>query len=270
MTPQTIATPYEDLLADVLANGAAKEDRTGTGTRSVFGRQLRFDLSESFPLITTKRVHFKSVAAELLWFLRGESNVKWLQDQGVRIWNEWADEDGELGPVYGVQWRSWPTPDGAHIDQISQVMDSLRSNPDSRRHLVSAWNVAEIQQMALPPCHVFFQFYVAEGKLSCQLYQRSADMFLGVPFNIASYALLTLMVAQQLDLQPGEFIWTGGDTHIYTNHLEQVREQLSREPYPYPKLEFASKPASLFDYTLEDFVLKDYQHHPTIKGAVAV
>ncbi|PCC32564.1 thymidylate synthase [Glutamicibacter sp. BW77] len=270
VTSQNIETPYEDLLRDVLENGTAKEDRTGTGTLSVFGRQLRFDLSESFPLITTKRVHFKSVAAELLWFLRGESNVKWLQDQGVRIWNEWADTDGELGPVYGVQWRSWPTPDGSHIDQISEVMESLRSNPESRRHIVSAWNVSEIKHMALPPCHVFFQFYVADGKLSCQLYQRSADMFLGVPFNIASYALLTKMVAAQLDLEPGEFIWTGGDTHIYTNHLDQVREQLSRDPYPYPTLEFASKPQSLFDYTLEDFVLKDYQHHPTIKGSVAV
>lgn len=270
VTSQNIETPYEDLLRDVLENGTAKEDRTGTGTLSVFGRQLRFDLSKSFPLITTKRVHFKSVAAELLWFLRGESNVKWLQDQGVRIWNEWADADGELGPVYGVQWRSWPTPDGAHIDQISEVMESLRTNPESRRHIVSAWNVSEIKHMALPPCHVFFQFYVADGKLSCQLYQRSADMFLGVPFNIASYALLTKMVAAQLDLEPGEFIWTGGDTHIYTNHLDQVREQLSRVPYPYPTLEFASKPKSIFDYTLEDFVLNDYQHHPTIKGSVAV
>lgn len=265
-----IATPYEDLLRDVLENGASKEDRTGTGTLSVFGRQIRFDLKDSFPLVTTKRVHFKSVAAELLWFLRGESNVKWLQDQGVRIWNEWADEAGELGPVYGVQWRSWPTPDGGHIDQISQLVDSLRNNPDSRRHIVSAWNVAEIQNMALPPCHVFFQFYVAEGKLSCQLYQRSADMFLGVPFNIASYALLTRMLAHQLDLEPGEFIWTGGDVHIYTNHLEQVKEQLSRDPYPYPTLSFNSKPESIFDYTLEDFSINVYQHHPTIKGAVAV
>ena len=266
----SIATPYEDLLADVRANGAAKEDRTGTGTISVFGRQIRFDLSESFPLITTKRVHFKSVAAELLWFLRGESNVSWLQEQGVRIWNEWADENGELGPVYGVQWRSWPAPDGTHIDQISQVMESLRSNPDSRRHIVSAWNVAEIQNMALPPCHVFFQFYVANGKLSCQLYQRSADMFLGVPFNIASYALLTCMMAQQLGLEPGEFIWTGGDVHIYSNHFEQVDEQLAREPYPYPRLSFARKPESIFDYTLDDFIIEDYQHHPTIKGTVAV
>lgn len=266
----SIPTPYEDLLRDVLENGVLKEDRTGTGTHSVFGRQIRFDLSESFPLITTKRVHFKSVALELLWFLRGESNVTWLQNQGVRIWNEWADADGELGPVYGVQWRSWSTPDGQHIDQISQVVDSLRTNPDSRRHLVSAWNVAEISKMALPPCHMFFQFYVAEGKLSCQLYQRSADMFLGVPFNIASYALLTQMMAQQLGLEPGEFIWTGGDVHIYTNHIAQVTEQLSRAPYPYPQLSFARRPESIFDYTLEDFVLENYQHHPTIKGSVAV
>ncbi|MEU3331214.1 thymidylate synthase [Glutamicibacter creatinolyticus] len=266
----SIPTPYEDLLREVLENGTHKEDRTGTGTLSVFGRQIRFDLSDSFPLITTKRVHFKSVAAELLWFLRGDSNISWLQEQGVRIWNEWADQDGELGPVYGVQWRSWPTPDGGHIDQISQVVQSLSQNPDSRRHIVSAWNVAEISNMALPPCHMFFQFYVADGKLSCQLYQRSADMFLGVPFNIASYSLLTLMLAQQLGLQPGEFIWTGGDVHIYSNHLDQVREQLGRTPYPYPQLRFARTPDSIFDYTLEDFIVDNYQHHPTIKGSVAV
>lgn len=266
----SIPTPYEDLLREVLENGTHKEDRTGTGTLSVFGRQIRFDLSESFPLITTKRVHFKSVAAELLWFLRGDSNISWLQEQGVRIWNEWADQDGELGPVYGVQWRSWPTPDGGHIDQISQVVQSLSQNPDSRRHIVSAWNVAEISNMALPPCHMFFQYYVADGKLSCQLYQRSADMFLGVPFNIASYSLLTLMLAQQLGLQPGEFIWTGGDVHIYSNHLDQVREQLGRAPYPYPQLRFARTPDSIFDYTLEDFIVDNYQHHPTIKGSVAV
>lgn len=266
----SIPTPYEDLLRDVLEHGTEKEDRTGTGTLSVFGRQIRFDLSESFPLITTKRVHFKSVAAELLWFLRGDSNVRWLQDQGVRIWNEWADESGELGPVYGVQWRSWPTPDGGHIDQISELVESLRSNPDSRRHIVSAWNVAEISKMALPPCHVFFQFYVANGTLSCQLYQRSADMFLGVPFNIASYSLLTVMLAQQLGLQPGEFIWTGGDVHIYSNHLDQVREQLSRDPYPYPQLRLERTPASIFDYTLEDFSVQNYQHHPAIQGSVAV
>ena len=266
----TIQTPYEDLLKEVLANGTPKGDRTGTGTLSVFGRQMRFDLADSFPLITTKRVHFKSVAVELLWFLRGDSNTSFLRENGVKIWDEWADENGELGPVYGVQWRSWPTADGRHIDQISQVMDSLRTNPDSRRHIVSAWNVAEIENMALPPCHAFFQFYVADGKLSCQLYQRSADMFLGVPFNIASYALLTRMMANQLGLEPGEFVWTGGDTHIYTNHLEQVNEQLTREPYPYPQLRITRTPDSIFDYELDDFVIDDYQHHPTIKAPIAV
>ncbi|MCV9995506.1 thymidylate synthase [Paeniglutamicibacter sp. ZC-3] len=265
-----IQTPYEDLLRDVLANGTPKGDRTGTGTSSVFGRQMRFDLAESFPLITTKRVHFKSVAVELLWFLRGDSNTSYLRENGVKIWDEWADENGELGPVYGVQWRSWPTADGGHIDQISQVMDSLRANPDSRRHIVSAWNVAEIENMALPPCHAFFQFYVADGKLSCQLYQRSADMFLGVPFNIASYALLTCMMADQLGLEPGEFVWTGGDTHIYDNHVEQVTEQLTREPYPYPRLRITRTPDSIFDYGLDDFVIEDYQHHPTIKAPIAV
>lgn len=267
---ETIATPYEDLLRDVLANGSHKSDRTGTGTRSVFGRQLRFDLAHGFPLITTKRVHFKSIAYELLWFLRGESNVEWLRENGVTIWDEWADERGELGPVYGVQWRSWPAPDGTHIDQISQVIDQLRSNPDSRRIIVSAWNVADIPNMALAPCHAFFQFYVADGKLSCQLYQRSADMFLGVPFNIASYALLTLMVAEQVGLEPGEFVWTGGDVHIYDNHLEQVAEQLGREPFPAPSLRFARKPESIFDYEYEDFIVEDYQHHPAIRAAVAV
>ncbi len=263
-------TPYEDLLRDVLASGTPKSDRTGTGTRSVFGRQLRFDLSEGFPLVTTKRVHFRSIAYELLWFLRGDSNVGWLQQNGVTIWDEWASPEGELGPVYGVQWRSWPTPDGGHIDQITELMQNLRSNPDSRRHIVSAWNVADIPQMALAPCHAFFQFYVADGKLSCQLYQRSADLFLGVPFNIASYALLTMMVAQQLDLEPGDFVWTGGDCHIYDNHLEQVELQLSREPYPYPTLEFARKPESIFDYEFDDFQLVNYQHHPGIKAPVAV
>ncbi|WAH99606.1 thymidylate synthase [Arthrobacter sp. MMS18-M83] len=253
-----------------MANGTHKSDRTGTGTRSVFGRQLRFDLSQGFPLMTTKRVHFKSLALELLWFLRGESNVKWLQEQGVTIWDEWADADGELGPVYGVQWRSWPTPDGGHIDQIAELMKGLAANPDSRRHIVSAWNVSEIKDMALPPCHAFFQFYVADGKLSCQLYQRSADMFLGVPFNIASYALLTCMVAQQLDLEPGDFVWTGGDVHVYDNHVEQVTEQLSREPYEYPKLRFNRKPDSIFDYTFEDFEVVGYRHHPSIKAPVAV
>lgn len=231
---------------------------------------MRFDLSESFPLITTKRVHFKSVAVELLWFLRGDSNTAYLRENGVKIWDEWADANGELGPVYGVQWRSWPTADARHIDQISQVVESLRANPDSRRHIVSAWNVAEIENMALPPCHAFFQFYVADGRLSCQLYQRSADMFLGVPFNIASYALLTCMVADQLGLERGEFVWTGGDTHIYDNHVAQVAEQLTREPYPYPRLRITRTPDSIFDYTLEDFVIEDYQHHPTIKAPIAV
>ena len=253
-----------------MAHGTQKSDRTGTGTRSVFGRQMRFDLSESFPLITTKRVHFKSVALELLWFLRGDSNVRWLQERGVSIWNEWADDDGELGPVYGVQWRSWPTPDGGTIDQIAKVVESIRTNPDSRRHIVTAWNPAEVDNMALPPCHAMFQFYVADGKLSCQLYQRSADLFLGVPFNIASYALLTLMVAQQTGLEPGEFVWTGGDVHIYDNHVDQVREQLSREPYPYPQLRLARKPESIFDYVLEDFEVLDYRHHPGIKAPIAV
>lgn len=253
-----------------MASGTHKADRTGTGTRSVFGRQLRFDLSRGFPLITTKRVHFKSVAVELLWFLRGESNVKWMQDQGVTIWDEWADADGELGPVYGVQWRSWPTPGGGHIDQISRLMDNLRTNPDSRRHIVSAWNVADLDSMALPPCHAFFQFYVADGKLSCQLYQRSADMFLGVPFNIASYALLTHMIARQLGLEPGDFVWTGGDVHVYDNHVDQVTEQLSRTPYDYPRLKILRTPASIFDYTLEDFEVVGYQHHPAIKAPVAV
>ena len=267
----SIPTPYEDLLRDVMANGVHKEDRTGTGTRSVFGRQLRFDLSgDSFPLITTKRVHFKSLALELLWFLRGDSNVRWLQEQGVTIWDEWADADGELGPVYGVQWRSWPTPDGEHIDQISQVVEQIRDNPDSRRLIVSAWNVGEIKNMALPPCHAFFQFYVADGKLSCQLYQRSADLFLGVPFNIASYALLTRMVAQQTGLEPGEFVWTGGDCHIYDNHVEQVTKQLSREPFDYPTLSITRTPESIFDYSFEDFVVNDYQHHPGIKAPVAI
>lgn len=253
-----------------MAHGTPKSDRTGTGTRSVFGRQLRFDLSASFPLITTKRVHFKSVALELLWFLRGESNVRWLQERGVSIWNEWADDDGELGPVYGVQWRSWPTPDGGQIDQIAKVIDSIRTNPDSRRHIVTAWNPAEVDNMALPPCHAMFQFYVADGKLSCQLYQRSADLFLGVPFNIASYALLTLMVAQQTGLEPGEFVWTGGDVHIYDNHVDQVREQLGRAPFPYPTLRLNRRPDTVFDYDLADFEVVDYQHHPGIKAPIAV
>jgi len=265
-----IPTPYEDLLRDVLANGTHKDDRTGTGTTSVFGRQLRYDLSKGFPLITTKRVHFKSVALELLWFLRGDGNVRWLQERGVTIWDEWADENGDLGPVYGVQWRSWPAPDGQQIDQIANVVEQIRRNPDSRRHMVTAWNPSEIEGMALPPCHAMFQFYVADGKLSCQLYQRSADMFLGVPFNIASYALLTAMVAHQTDLELGDFVWTGGDVHIYDNHREQVAEQLTREPYPYPTLHFRRKPASIFDYDFEDFEIRDYQHHPAIHAPVAV
>jgi thymidylate synthase len=268
MTPM-IETPYEDLLRLVLETGTPKADRTGTGTRSVFGHQMRFDLSQGFPLVTTKRVHLRSIAYELLWFLRGDSNVAWLHENKVTIWDEWASPEGELGPVYGVQWRSWPTPDGGHIDQISQLMENLRRDPDSRRHIVSAWNVADIPSMALAPCHAFFQFYVADGRLSCQLYQRSADLFLGVPFNIASYALLTHMVAQQADLEVGDFVWTGGDCHIYDNHVDQVREQLSREPYPAPTLNLR-KAASIFDYTYEDIEVVGYQHHPTIKAPVAV
>ncbi|TQO18944.1 thymidylate synthase [Rhodoglobus vestalii] len=266
----TIATPYEDLLRDTLANGVHKSDRTGTGTRSVFGRQLRFDLAEGFPLITTKRVHFKSIAYELLWFLRGESNVSWLRDNGVTIWNEWADEAGELGPVYGVQWRSWPTPSGEQIDQVSEVIQQIRTTPDSRRLIVTAWNPADIPKMALAPCHAFFQFYVADGKLSCQLYQRSADLFLGVPFNIASYALLTHLVAEQTGLEVGDFVWTGGDCHIYDNHLEQVSEQLTREPFASPRLAINSQPNDVFGYAFEDFEIIGYEHHPAIKAPVAV
>lgn len=253
----------------VLEEGTPKADRTGTGTRSVFGRQLRYRLEDGFPLITTKKVHLKSVIYELLWFLRGESNVRWLQERGVTIWDEWASEAGELGPVYGVQWRAWPTPSGEHIDQISAALDLLRTNPDSRRNIVSAWNVGEIPQMALPPCHAFFQFYVADGKLSCQLYQRSADLFLGVPFNIASYALLTHMMAAQAGLGVGDFVWTGGDCHIYDNHVEQVTEQLSRDPYPYPTLVLAQRD-SIFDYRYEDITVENYQHHAAIKAPVAV
>jgi thymidylate synthase len=266
----TIPTPYEDLLRDVLEHGTHKSDRTGTGTRSVFGRQLRFDLAHGFPLVTTKRVHFRSIAYELLWFLRGDSNVRWLQEHGVTIWDEWADAAGELGPVYGVQWRSWPTPGGDTIDQISQVIEQIRVNPDSRRLIVSAWNPADIPDMALAPCHALFQFYVADGRLSCQLYQRSADLFLGVPFNIASYALLTHMVAQQTGLDVGDFVWTGGDCHIYDNHVEQVAEQLSRDPYPAPTLRFARRPDSIFDYEYDDVVVEGYRHHPAIRAAVAV
>ncbi|MFJ4174144.1 thymidylate synthase [Microbacterium sp. NPDC089696] len=265
-----VPTPYEDLLRDVLENGTHKSDRTGTGTTSVFGRQIRFDLAAGFPLVTTKRVHFKSIAYELLWFLRGDSNVRWLQEHGVSIWDEWADEQGDLGPVYGVQWRSWPTPDGRSIDQLSEVIEQIRATPDSRRLIVSAWNPADIPDMALAPCHALFQFYVADGRLSCQLYQRSADLFLGVPFNIASYALLTLMIAQQVGLEPGDFVWTGGDCHIYDNHVEQVREQLSRDAYPAPTLRFARTPDSVFDYEYDDFLVEDYQHHAPIRAAVAV
>lgn len=265
-----MSQPYETLLADVLANGVAKGDRTGTGTRSVFGRQLRYDLAEGFPLVTTKRVHFKSIALELLWFLRGDSNVRWLQERGVTIWDEWADADGDLGPVYGVQWRSWPTPSGESIDQLSQLVEQIRANPDSRRLIVSAWNPADIPAMALAPCHAFFQVFVAEGRLSLQIYQRSADMFLGVPFNIASYALLTHMLAQQTGLEVGELVWTGGDCHVYDNHVEQVERQLSREPYPLPTLRFARRPASILDYEYDDFEVVGYEHHPGIKAPVAV
>lgn len=264
-----IDTQYEDLLRLVRDSGTLKSDRTGTGTTSIFGHQLRYNLAEGFPLITTKRVHLKSIVHELLWFLRGDSNIAYLKENGVRIWNEWADEQGELGPVYGVQWRSWPTPDGGHIDQISQVLEQIRTTPDSRRMLVSAWNVSELDEMALMPCHAFFQFYVADGKLSCQLYQRSADLFLGVPFNIASYALLTHMMAQQAGLEVGNFIWTGGDCHIYDNHTEQVGEQLAREPFAFPRLNLR-RAASIFDYAYDDVVIEGYQHHPSISAPVAV
>lgn len=264
-----IDTQYEDLLERVLESGAKKTDRTGTGTYSVFGERLVYDLSDSFPLITTKKVHFRSVAIELLWFLSGSTNINFLKDNGVKIWDEWADEDGNLGPVYGSQWRSWPNPDGTTTDQISKLLETLRTNPDSRRMLVSAWNVSDLPKMALEPCHALFQFYVADGKLSCQLYQRSADLFLGVPFNIASYALLTRMVAQQTGFEPGEFIWVGGDCHIYSNHVDQVGQQLDRQPYDFPKLEIEKAP-SLFDYNYQDFLLVDYLHHSAIKAPVAV
>ncbi|WP_018884303.1 thymidylate synthase [Paenibacillus massiliensis] len=261
---------YQELLRDILENGVDKGDRTGTGTRSVFGRQLRFDLSKGFPLVTTKRIHLKSVIHELLWFLKGDTNTSYLKEHGVTIWDEWADEEGNLGPVYGSQWRAWETPDGRHIDQIANVIDSIRNNPDSRRHIVSAWNVAVIDEMKLPPCHFVFQFYVAQGKLSCMLTMRSVDTFLGLPFNIASYALLTHMVAQQCDLEVGEFVWSGGDVHIYSNHMEQVQTQLQREPYPLPNLVIKRKPDSIFDYVYEDFEFENYQHHPGIKAPVAV
>jgi thymidylate synthase len=270
MTTRPIRSQYEDFMRHVFEHGVTKTDRTGTGTKSVFGHQMRFDLAEGFPLVTTKKVHLKSIILELLWFLRGDSNVKWLQERGVTIWDEWARADGDLGPVYGVQWRSWPTPGGGHVDQIVQVVEQLKSNPDSRRIIVSAWNVADLPKMALMPCHAFFQFYVAEGRLSCQLYQRSADIFLGVPFNIASYALLTHMLAQQCDLEVGDFVWTGGDCHIYNNHFEQVRTQLARTPYAYPVLRIKRRPASIFDYEYEDFEVLEYECHPAIKAPVAV
>ena len=261
---------YLDLLRHVRDNGADKSDRTGTGTRSIFGHQLRFDLRAGFPLVTTKRLHLKSIIYELLWFLRGDTNVAYLQENGVSIWDEWADEHGNLGPIYGYQWRSWPTPDGQRKDQIAAVVESIRTNPDSRRHIVSAWNVADVDTMALPPCHALFQFYVANGALSCQLYQRSADLFLGVPFNIASYALLTMMIAQACELEPGEFVHSFGDAHIYTNHFEQVDLQLSREPLPLPTMRLNPAVKSVFDFDYDDFELLDYAFHPAIRGEVAV
>ena len=261
---------YETLLEHVYKTGVDKNDRTGVGTRSVFGYQMRFNLAEGFPLVTTKKLHIRSIVHELLWFLSGSSNIKYLHDNGVSIWDEWADENGDLGPVYGVQWRSWPAADGRKIDQITNLVEGIRKNPDSRRHLVVAWNPAEVDKMALPPCHCLFQFYVANGKLSCQLYQRSCDIFLGVPFNIASYSLLTHMIAQQCDLDVGDFVWTGGDCHIYKNHFEQVELQLSRTPRAYPKLVIGRKPASIFDYKFEDFVIEGYDPWPHIKAPIAV
>ena len=261
---------YLDLMRHVRDNGTVKGDRTGTGTVSVFGHQMRFDLSEGFPLVTTKKIHLRSIIHELLWFLSGDSNIRYLKDNGVSIWDDWADEKGDLGPIYGVQWRSWPTPDGRSVDQVSQILKQLRETPDSRRILLSAWNVAEIENMALPPCHCLFQFYVADGKLSCQLYQRSCDIFLGVPFNIASYALLTHMLAQQAGLAVGDFVWTGGDCHLYSNHLEQADEQLSRDFLPLPRLAIKRHPKSLFDYRYEDFEILNYESHPHIKAVVAV
>jgi len=262
--------PYLDFMRHVRDHGHRKDDRTGIGTLSVFGYQMRFDLARGFPLLTTKKVHTKSIVHELLWFLKGDTNIGYLRANGVTIWDEWADANGDLGPVYGYQWRSWPAPDGSHIDQLANVVAEIRRNPDSRRLIVSAWNVGDIPRMKLPPCHAFFQFYVAEGRLSCQLYQRSADIFLGVPFNIASYALLTHMVAQQCDLGVGDFIWVGGDCHLYLNHLEQVEIQLARRPYPLPRLVLARKPPTLFDYVYDDIAFVDYQHHPALKAPVAV
>lgn len=261
---------YHNLMREVLEKGVQKADRTGTGTVSIFGHQMRFNLAEGFPMVTTKKLHLKSIILELLWFLKGSTDNNWLKERGVSIWNEWAAPDGDLGPIYGYQWRSWPAPGGKHIDQIAEVVDTLKKNPDSRRIIVSAWNVADIPRMALAPCHAFFQFYVADGKLSCQLYQRSADIFLGVPFNIASYALLTHMMAQQCNLEVGDFIWTGGDCHLYSNHLEQVDLQLSRDFFPLPKLNILRKPASIFDYEFEDFEIAGYESHPAIKAPVAI
>ncbi|MBT8101610.1 MAG: thymidylate synthase [Gammaproteobacteria bacterium] len=261
---------YLDMMRLVRETGTKKEDRTGTGTLSVFGHQMRFDLGKGFPLVTTKKLHLRSIIHELLWFLSGDSNIRYLKENGVSIWDDWADESGDLGPVYGVQWRAWPTPDGGTIDQVAQIMQQLRETPDSRRIILSAWNVAEIDNMALPPCHCLFQFYVADGKLSCQLYQRSCDIFLGVPFNIASYALLTHMLAQQADLGVGDFVWTGGDCHLYSNHLEQADEQLTREPLPLPRLAITRRPETIFDYRYEDFEILNYEAHPHIKAAVAV
>ncbi|MDQ3011134.1 MAG: thymidylate synthase [Acidobacteriota bacterium] len=261
---------YLDLLSHVLEHGVKKSDRTGTGTLSVFGYQMRFDLNCGFPLVTTKQLHLRSIIVELLWFLRGDTNIRFLRDHKVTIWDEWADENGDLGPVYGYQWRSWPNPNGTHTDQIAKVVEQIKHNPDSRRHMVVAYNPSCVDQMALPPCHAMFQFYVADGKLSCQLYQRSADIFLGVPFNIASYALLTAMVAEQCDLNVGEFVWTGGDTHLYLNHIKQARLQLGREPYPLPALRIKRRPPSIFDYEYEDFEIVGYQHHPKISAPIAV
>jgi len=261
---------YLDFMRDVRENGTRKDDRTGIGTLSLFGRQMRFDLTAGFPLVTTKKLHVRSIIHELLWFLSGDSNIRYLKDNGVSIWNKWADDDGELGPVYGVQWRSWPKPGGGTVDQVADVLERIKTDPDSRRLVVSAWNPGQLDDMALPPCHCLFQFYVADGRLSCQLYQRSADIFLGVPFNIASYALLTHMLAQQADLKLGEFVWTGGDCHLYLNHLEQADEQLAREPLPLPTLAIRRRAASLFDYRYEDFEILNYRSHPHIKAAVAV
>ena len=276
-SPRPVRSQYEDFMRHVRDHGVVKADRTGTGTKSVFGHQMRFDLSEGFPLVTTKKVHLRSIILELLWFLRGDGNARWLQERDVTIWDEWAAPNGDLGPVYGVQWRSWPTPDGGHVDQIARVVEQLKSDPNSRRIIVSAWNVAALPEMALLPCHAFFQFYVAPAasaggrpKLSCQLYQRSADIFLGVPFNIASYALLTHMLAQQCDLDVGDFVWTGGDCHVYDNHREQIETQLGRDPFPYPRLVLRRRPPSVFDYAYEDFEVVGYEHHPAIRAPVAV